>query len=256
MKTADFAKYKAIVLADPDCVYDPSPIEFAEKTKNVWGPAVGGNIIVIGTDPSFHSYGGEAGATTLIENSIKFAAAGPSTGLYFALSCYYHRVGSAEIAALSYFGKFVVRGNLNCYNGAHIVAKHPATTSLSDASLSNWECSVHEAFVEYPTTGIGGFEALAIAKDIMAVGSRGFGDGSVGLPYIISRGATPAGCGNGKFEPLFNEECDHGDGVNGATGDSCSASCKCLYGVAHVGAGTCKPKPATPSSGSTGIIPR
>ncbi len=253
MTTADFAKFKAIVLSDPDCVMDPSPIGFVADTKAVWSPAVSGNVILIGTDPTLHS-GGQPGAVTLIDNSIRFAASGSGgTGLYFSLSCYYTDDASATVDALSEFGTFAVRGALGCYNDAHIVASSEAMTSLTDAALSDWSCSVHEAFAEYPTAGVGGFQALAIAKDIMGVGSQSFGDGSSGLPYIISRGAVPAGCGNAKYEPRFGEECDHGADRNGSPGDLCDKSCKCLYGVLDAAAGTCKPAP--PSSVGTGLPP-
>jgi hypothetical protein len=49
MTTTDFAAFKAIVIADPDCSYDPSDITFLADTNKVWGPAVQGNIVVIGT---------------------------------------------------------------------------------------------------------------------------------------------------------------------------------------------------------------
>jgi hypothetical protein len=61
-------------------------------TKDVWGPAVKGNIVLIGTDPTWH-FAAQPGAKTLIDNAIGFAAAGKTlagasqTGLYFALSC-------------------------------------------------------------------------------------------------------------------------------------------------------------------------
>jgi len=249
MTTADFAKFKAIILSDPNCVDNPSPVSFVSDTKAVWSPAVTGNMIVIGTDPTYHS-GRQPGAVTLIDNSVRFAASGSGTGLYFALSCYYHDAKTASVDVLSEFGKFTVRGDLGCYNDAHIVATSEAMTSLTDASLSNWRCSVHEAFAEYPTSGRGGFQALAIAKGILGVGSQNFADETRGLPYIISRGATPTGCGDGKYEPKFNEECDHGSN-NGKAGDLCDKSCKCLYGVLDAKAGTCKGAPPT-SSGMPG----
>ena len=100
--------------------------------------------------------------------------------------------------------------------------------SLDDASLSQWSCSVHEAFSQYPSVGTNGFQALAIAKDILGVGSQSFGDGTVGLPYIISRGATPRKCGDGIWDKDLGEECDDGNIING---DGCSLSCKCESGV-------------------------
>jgi hypothetical protein len=192
---------------------------------------------------------------TLIDNAIRFAASGVSptgqslTGLYFALSCYYQDVDTATVDALSYFGDFEVRGNLDCYNNAHIVASSPALGTLTDAALSDWSCSVHEAFSVYPSVGVNGFQALAIAKDIIGTGSQTFGDGTIGLPYIISRGATPAGCGNGVWEKTFGEECDDGKN-NGVLGDPCSISCKCLSGR-PAGDGTCLPALVSSSSTSS-----
>ncbi|KAH0555802.1 hypothetical protein GP486_006252, partial [Trichoglossum hirsutum] len=135
------------------------------------------------------------------------------------------------------FGDFTVRGNLDCYNNAHIVASSPALGSLDDTALSNWSCSVHEAFSQYPSLGVNGFQALAIAKDIIGDGSQTFGDGTIGLPYILSRGATPAGCGDGKWDASLGEECDDGNAV---AGDGCSVSCKCESGRPG-GNGTCLP---------------
>jgi cysteine-rich repeat protein len=251
MSTADFASYKAIVLADPSCSGDPTILKFLTETKNTWGPAVQGNMILIGTDPSYH-FGISAGAKVLIDNAIKFSASGVSptgsslTGLYFALSCYYDSVDTATVDVLSYFGDFGVRGNLACYNNAHIVASSPALGTLDDAALSGWSCSVHEAFSRYPSVGVNGFQALAIAKDIVGDGSQTFGDGTIGLPYIISRGATPAGCGDGKWNAALGEECDDGNTKNG---DGCSASCKCESGLPK-GDGTCFPVPSNSTSSS------
>lgn len=242
MRTAEFAAFKAIVIADPDCSTSPSDVQFLTDTKNIWGPAVQGNIVVIGTDPTFH-FSAQPGAKVLIDNSIKFAASGKSlagaqqTGLYYALSCYYNDVDSAKVESLSYFGDFTVRGNLACYNKAHIVASSPALGTLNDAALSSWSCSVHEAFSSYPSVGINGFEALAIAQDVIGEGSQTFGDKTIGLPYIISRGATPAGCGDGIWEASLNEECDDGNTV---ASDGCSASCKCESGR-PTGDGHCLP---------------
>ncbi|OCK79323.1 hypothetical protein K432DRAFT_426610 [Lepidopterella palustris CBS 459.81] len=255
MTTSDFAAFKAIIISDPYCG-SVDEIKFLEDTTAVWSPAVQGNIIVIGTDPSFHF--GTGKAQTLIDNSINFAAAGktsagvPQTGLYLALSCYYNDVDSAKVDALSYFGDFTVRGNLDCYNKVHLVAHSDAMTSLDDASLSDWSCSVHEAFASYPSVGINGFQALAIADGVLGIGSQTFGDGTMGLPYIISRGATPVKCGDGIWDKSLGEECDDG---NTTPGDGCSASCKCESGRPK-GDGTCYPAPggnvSTPVSGPTG----
>ena len=148
--------------------------------------------------------------------------------------------GPTVVDALSYFGDFEVSGNLNCYDSVHIVASSPAIDTLTDADLSNWSCSVHEAFSKFPSVGLNGFQALAIADGVVAPGTQTYGDGHSGLPYIISRGATPAGCGDGHWDPSLGEECDDG---NVANGDGCSSSCKCESGIAN-GNGTCGTKPS------------
>ncbi|KAH0544766.1 hypothetical protein FGG08_001133 [Glutinoglossum americanum] len=251
MSTADFAAFKAIIIGD-SASSDLSLIQVLEDTQSTWGPAVTGNMILIGTDPSNH-FGSEPGAGVLIDNAIKFAASGKtptgatSTGFYMALAHYYDGVDTGTITSLSYFGEFGMRGNLDCYDNSHIVASSPALGTLTDDALSNWSCSVHEAFSKYPSTGINGFQALAIAKDIIGDGSQTFGDGTIGLPYIISRGATPAGCGDGKFDASLGEECDDG---NTANGDGCSASCKCESGKPK-GDGTCLPAPGSNTTSSS-----
>ncbi|KAK0713027.1 hypothetical protein B0T26DRAFT_677416 [Lasiosphaeria miniovina] len=235
MTTADFAKYKAIIVPDCLCNTSLSTIKFLDDTKGVWSPAVTGNMVLIGTDPSFHAkYYHLPGALAMMQDSISLVTAGKNgTGMYFSLSCYYQsNAAPMSISALSEIGNFQVRGNLShpCLNNAHIVAKSNVMTTLSDENASNWNCSVHEVFSEYPRDGSGGFEALAIALNATGLGQRSFADKTSGIPYIIARGATPLGCGNSITEPTYNEECDNGS-TNGAPGDLCSSSCKCLYGM-------------------------
>lgn len=170
--------------------------------------------------------------------------------MYLSLSQYYDNTEVANVDALSYFGTFEVRGELSCYDKVHIVASSPAIDTLTDADLSNWGCSVHEAFSIYPNTGVNGFQAIAIADGVVAPGTQTYGDGHSGLPYIITRGATPAGCGDGHWDPALFEECDDGNSVDG---DGCSKSCKCESGKAN-GDGTCAPVNGTlPSGPGTGI---
>jgi hypothetical protein len=180
---------------------------------------------------------------------------GQQTGLYFSLSQYYDTISNGNTAfvdALSYFGTFQVTGNLNCYDQVDIVASSPAIDTLTDADLSNWSCSVHEAFSIFPTQGLQGFQAIAIADGVVAPGTQTFGDGHSGLPYIITRGATPAGCGDGKWDSNLGEECDDGSN-NGKTGSACSISCKCLSGQPK-GDGTCYPSNTTTPLGPSGNV--
>lgn len=244
MTTAQFASYKAIIIGDDFGSSDQTLIQFLVDTKNTWGPAVTGNMIIHGADQSNHD------KTVLIDNSIKFAASGAGTGLYFSLSQYYDQIAVADVDALSYFGTFEVRGQLNCYDNVHIVASSPSIDTLTDAYLSNWGCSVHEAFSAFPQTGVNGFQAIAIADGVVAPGTQQFAGGHTGLPYIITRGATPAGCGDGHWDGNLGEECDDG-ASNGKPGDPCSISCKCLSNKAN-GDGTCAAANGTTPVGPTG----
>jgi len=89
----------------------------------------------------------------------------------------------AFVALLGGFGTFTATG-VGCFNNAHIVATHPALTGLTDSTLSNWSCSVHEGFDSWPLS----FEVLAIAQGIGTVFTAP--DGSVGTPYILARGVA------------------------------------------------------------------
>lgn len=186
MTAADFAGYRALILGDPNCPSGTSAISAAVANKAVWGPTVTGNVVVVGTDPTWHyNFGGRAAQTArLMSRGIAFAAdiAG-KPGMYVTLSCYYHGAGfNTPVPLLDAFAPagFAVTG-VGCFNDAHIVASHPALTGLTDADLSNWSCSVHEAFTRWPSN----FSVLAMARGI---GSYTAADGSVGTPYILARG--------------------------------------------------------------------
>jgi len=187
--TADFATYKAIILGDPICGNVASLAAAAANTA-VWGPAVTGNVILIGTDPTYHTDNGNnsAGADKLVNTGIGYSAADPGrTGAYIALSCYYGGApAGTPVPVLNAFsvGGFTVDGEADrlCFNDTHIVATHPALTGLTDADLSNWSCSVHETFDTWPNT----FLVLAIAENLGAAFHAS--DGVVGTPYILARG--------------------------------------------------------------------
>ncbi len=180
MTAADFGSYRAIILGDATCGGVTTIFEANEAT---WGPQVDGNVVLIGTDPIFHeSQGGGA----LTDKGVAFAADRTGkTGLYATLSCAYDSTAPLTpvpaFNSLSSAGDFTVTGVPGCFNAAHIVAAHPALAGLTDAVLSNWGCSVHEAFDGWPSD----FQVLAIALTGTAYTA---GDGSVGTPYILARG--------------------------------------------------------------------
>jgi hypothetical protein len=180
MSAADFASFRAIVLGDPTC--SEAVPAAAEANVRTWGPVVNGNVLINGTDPVFHrGQGGEK----LTRKAIDFAVADAGkTGLYISLSCYYHdRPAKTAVPVLDALrpGAFTVTG-VGCYDDAHIVATHPALDGLTDADLSGWGCSVHEAFDSWPAD----FTVLAMAKDFGAAFTAS--DGSVGTPYILASG--------------------------------------------------------------------
>jgi hypothetical protein len=180
MSADDFAQYRAVILGDPYCGY---PASRAPQLTNgsVWGPAINGNVFIIGSDPVDH------GKTLVTQKGIAFAtAAAGKTGAYITASCYYN--GAAANTAvpwlngLSALGNFTATGVSGCFDAAHKVADHPALTGLDDAYLSNWHCSVHEGFDHWPSD----FSVLAIAS-----GQGNFftaSDGTFGVPYILARG--------------------------------------------------------------------
>lgn len=185
--TADFGTYRALIIGDPNCVVGTAAFAPLEANKATWSAAVDGNIIVIGTDPTFHVNVGTVGAGTLITNGISFAAnIVGQTGLFAGLGCAYDGAVSQPISYLSQFGTFTVVDAPGCFNNAHIVAVHPALAGLNDAALSNWSCSVHEIITAFPA----GFVPLAIARNVTGTGSLTFADGSLGVPYILASGAA------------------------------------------------------------------
>lgn len=188
MTAADFASYDGIVLGDATCTTDKSVYAAAAANANIWGPVINGNIIIIGCDPVYHR-GTEPGAQKLIDQGIAFSLAEPGKiGAYLCLSCYYHwDVSGTPVPFLDGIegGSFtVIGGSFTSLNNVHITATHPALDGITDADLSNWDNSVHEAFVTFPI----GLEVLAMAVD--AGGNYTAPDGTVGYPYILARGVT------------------------------------------------------------------
>ena len=163
MTTAQFAAFDAIVFGDPSCFGGTDLLATADATKLVWSRAVTGSVYIQGTDPVWHGFTDDEPVTdaqTLIANGINFVAAGPGTGLYVSLSCYYGESSpDTPVDFLSGIGAFKV-ADAECADAVTVVKPtHPAMAGLSDASLSNWTCSVHEFITTFPTT----FEVLAAA---------------------------------------------------------------------------------------------
>ncbi|HLC95607.1 MAG TPA: myxococcus cysteine-rich repeat containing protein, partial [Patescibacteria group bacterium] len=214
--TADFATYRSLIAGDATCDY--GNYQALEATVGVWGPAVNGNVILVGTDPVYHH---SQGGSSVTNGAVLFSAAeAGKTGAYISLSCYYHGTAPfTPVPALSAFGEFTTTG-VGCYNDAHKVADHEALAGVTDTTLSNWSCSVHEAFDSFPED----FLPLAIARNAGTAEQQVcFADGSCGIPYIMARGRTlvPVACGDGELHET--EQCDDGNVENG---DGCNAQCR------------------------------
>jgi len=182
----DFAQFDAIAFGDrPICFGDPSRWNTAVANRQVWSSAITGNVIVNGTDPDFH------GKSQFVHQAVTFAAddPDPGPGLYVSLSCAYHNSAPVDVELLLGLGQFTVQGVENCPIDAHRIAQHPTLDGLDDAYLSNWSCSAHEIFSQWPV----GFGPLAIIQDAQPdpppppfVAS----DGSSGHVYIVASGAA------------------------------------------------------------------
>jgi flagellar hook assembly protein FlgD len=185
--TADFAAFNVIVFEDqPECGVNDVTWATAEANEAVWGPAVTGNAIVIGSDPDFHTNAGTC-PNNLIPDCVTFAASGSSTGLYVALSCAYSGAAlSTPVSLLNYLGPFTMEASNG--NTAHKIAVHPALAGVTDVQLSNWNESVHEGFDSWPASWV----PLAINESATDPKYTA-GDGTTGLVYIMARGVTAVG---------------------------------------------------------------
>lgn len=187
LSTADFASYAAVIFGDPTCSSPADPyITAAELTSYIWGPAITGNVVVIGTDPVFHDPS-NPGAGTLISDGIAHAAGDAGhTGAYIDLSCYYDYSGSLPgpesipiLDAVASPGQFTVFSESGCPDAAHVVYTPPAMAGLTDTDLAGWSCSTHEGFATWPSN----FSVVAINEQMPPIYTAS--DGTTGTPYIV-----------------------------------------------------------------------
>ncbi len=199
----DFARYQLLVFPDPNCDAEGSDTTLNEAVSNesTWAPTVNGSVIIIGTDPIYHE-ASSAGAATLIYHGLAYAGGqSGKTGLYLDLSCYYNthttspqdsQILDGLTSALGDSPGFSVYSANNCASSVHVVATAPELVGVTDADLSNWACSVHEYFGQWPSD----FVPYTLYTNV--VGSQGSDpcpnlyrppDGTApGCPYILARG--------------------------------------------------------------------
>jgi hypothetical protein len=182
MTTADFASYRAIVFADGMCSGNSS-LKAALSNQDAWGPAVTGNVIVMGDHPGTSSLATTA-AQNFIQNAVLFATSAQGTGAYVALGCYMSSAKPIDVPILKPFGQFSVVQQNGCSDSAHLVASDPSLSALTDTNMSGWKCTSDAQFVSWD----GSFTPLAVANNV----SGRFVDPSSGAivsPYILVHGA-------------------------------------------------------------------
>lgn len=200
MTTADFASYRAIVFADGMCSGNTS-LKTAITNQDAWGPAITGNVIVMGNHPGTSALS-STNAQAFVQNALGFAAAADSTGAYVTLGCYMSSATQRDVPILKPFGQFSVVQQNGCSDNAHLVAADPSLAALNDAGMSGWKCSSDAEFINWA----GSFTPLVVATDVPGQ----FVDSSTGAivsPYMLVRGAqvtplttlqtAPAGPGTG-----------------------------------------------------------
>jgi len=214
MTESQFASYSAIVIGDPSSGSCASSVPSeALSTAATWGPAVTGNVTVLGTAPAL------GGGTTVIKDAIGFAAAGSGTGLYVSLNCEYSSASSgASVPLLADVdgGGFAVTGQgSSCPSNAGTVNTWQALADvqfngITSGNLGPWSspaCSVQETFNAWPV-GLGGLAYDGSASPATFTAS----DGATGQAYVLagapvspstaalaqsSGGQTPAGSATG-----------------------------------------------------------
>ena len=187
MTTADFASYREIVFGDGMCS-GSATLKAAIANQDVWGPAVTGNVIVVGNHP------GEVALVTpsaggFVQKALHFAGAAQGTGAYINLGCYMSSSKSTDVSLLKPFGQFSVVRQNGCSDSAHLVASDPALIAsdpaLSDTNMSGWKCTSNAEFVKWDST----FVPLVVATNVPGQ----YVDPTTGAtvsPYMLVRGAN------------------------------------------------------------------
>src|SRR5712691_10500544 len=190
MSTAQFQAYSALVIGDPSsggsCA-SSVPAD-ALSTAGTWGPAVTGNVALLGTAPALAGSAGQP----LITDSISYALAGGGTGLYTSLNCDYATAAAGTavpLLASVHGGGFTVTGQSASCQNAGTVNSWEAQSSgsfagLRNSALGSWAapaCSVQETVNTWPAgfTPVA-YDAAASPADFTA------SDGATGQPYVLA----------------------------------------------------------------------
>jgi RHS repeat-associated protein len=198
---AAFAGYKAVIIGDPSATTCSStPDSDALGNKADWGPAISGNVAVLGTAPAL---AGSAG-TALMQAAIAYAASASSgTGLYISLNCDYAGTsfsGDASLLDGLSGGGFTATGHLTgagpaCTDSGTVntwEAQDAAgfagftSASLAASSWGSTACPVQESFSSWPAN------FTPVAYDTAATpASYTASDGVSGQAYVLLGTPSP-----------------------------------------------------------------
>ncbi len=189
--TASFTGFDVLVFEDdPECMVSDTTWALAEANESVWAPLITGNVIILGTDPDYHTDALHSSTcpANFVPDCVTFAASAGTgkMGLYLPLSCYYSSAtANTPVSILNGLGTFTVQGSTG--NTAHKIAVNPALAGVTDTQLSNWTSSVHEGFDTWPAS----FVPLAINE--VSPSNYTASDGTKGVVYILASGVTAIG---------------------------------------------------------------
>jgi RHS repeat-associated protein len=222
MTTAQFKAYSALIIGDPSSgsACASSVPSDALSTAGTWGPAVTGNVAVLGTAPVL---AGTAG-TSLIADSVGYAVVGGGTGLYVSLNCEYATAAAntaVPLLASVDGGGFTVTGqSASCPDSGAVntwaADAASAFNSLTSAALASWAspaCSVQETVTAWPA----GFTPVAYGATSGAFASPAdftASDGVSGEPYVLA--GAPVSSGTAALAPSAGGEVPAGTAIGGS----------------------------------------
>src|SRR6202042_374249 len=241
---AYFGGFSAIIIGDPSTSTACSSTVPADALAYAadWGPAVKGNVVVLGTAPVA---AGTAG-THLLDDAVTYAVTGGAsgnTGLYASLDCDYSTASAGTAVPLLAGvggGGFTVTGqSAHCPGNAGTPDRlqtlaDAAFNGLAASNLGPWSspgCSVEETLTAW-TGGLSGLAYDAAATPATFTAS----DGATGQAYIVAGtlptagtralapsqgGEVPAGTTAGGANPADQgvAQATAGDPVNTENGD-------------------------------------
>jgi RHS repeat-associated protein len=198
---AYFGGFSAILVGDPSTSASCSSTVPADALAYAadWGPAVKGNVVVLGTAPVAAGSSG----TQFLDDAITYAVTGGAsgnTGLYASLDCDYSSAPAGTAVPLLAGvggGGFTVTGqgahcpgDAGTPNRLQVVADGPFN-GLTAANLGPWSspaCSVQETLTAF-TGGLSGLAYDAAATPATFTAS----DGATGQAYIVAGTLPTAG---------------------------------------------------------------